>query len=47
MFVIFQVYLLFKLVFQTLYTMSVEVCCLFFFKGLLVVCLFGSSIYLF
>jgi hypothetical protein len=32
------------LVFKSLYAMFVKVCCLFFFQGLLVVCLFGSAI---
>jgi hypothetical protein len=37
MFVTFRVYVLLRLVFQSLYAMSAKVCCLFFLQGMLVV----------
>ncbi len=45
MFVTFWVCILFKLVFQSLYAISVKIYCLFLFQGLLVVCLSESTIY--
>jgi hypothetical protein len=45
MLVTFWVCILLKLVFQSMYAMYVKVYCLFFFQGVLVVCLFGSTIY--
>jgi hypothetical protein len=45
MFVTFRVYFLLRLVFQSLYAMSMKVYCLFFFQGLLVVCFSRSTIY--
>ncbi len=45
MFMAFWVYFLLRLVFESLYAMSMKVCCLFFFQGLLVVCLSRSIIY--
>ncbi len=45
MFVTFWVYVLLKLIFQSLYTMFMKVCCLIFFQSLLEVCLSGSTIY--
>ncbi len=45
MFVTFWVYVLLRLIFQSLYAMFVKVCCLFFFQGLLNVCLSRSTIY--
>jgi hypothetical protein len=45
MFVTFWVLVLLKLVFKNLYAMFVKVCFMFFFQGLLVVCLSRSIIY--
>jgi hypothetical protein len=49
LFVTFWICVLLRLVFESLYAMSVKVYCLFFFQGLLVVVILGllSTIYLF